>query len=324
MKKRTFVWVVDPLETLDLPNDTTLRLAQAALALGHRSVLLEPSGIALGSGSKPELIGRELLELPQPPRSLADLRLAKPAAIAVNASVQFHYRLDPPVDAHYLHPLQLLKLALKSPDQLVNPFEALSALSEKWIALLAAKKIAPPTLISADGGRLTTFARGHGTVILKPLHEAQSKGILRLEAIAPDLLETLHSRTDKGTTPVLLQKFQPAIETDGETRMWFLDGEFLGAFRKFPLAGDYKVDMDRGSRVRAHPKLTAAEKRLMSPMRSLLKKHRIRLAALDAIDGWVTDLNFTSPGLLLPLERFLDQDLAARIIRRLASVPRLG
>jgi hypothetical protein len=49
----------------------------------------------------------------------------------------------------------------------------------------------------------------------------------------------------------------------------------------------------------------------------LLRKHRIRLAAVDWIAGKITDFNITSPGLIVAMEKLLQRDLASQIVRRL-------
>ena len=43
----------------------------------------------------------------------------------------------------------------------------------------------------------------------------------------------------------------------------------------------------------------------------------IRLAAVDLIEGLVTDFNFTSPGLIPQMEGVLDENLARPIIKAL-------
>ena len=54
-----------------------------------------------------------------------------------------------------------------------------------------------------------------------------------------------------------------------------------------------------------------------------LKQQEIRLAAVDVIAGWVTDFNFTSPGLLPAMEVLEGKNLAREVIRALAPEQRL-
>ncbi len=48
-----------------------------------------------------------------------------------------------------------------------------------------------------------------------------------------------------------------------------------------------------------------------------LKKRKIRLAAVDLIDGLITDFNFTSPGLVTQIESATGVPLARKIIQAL-------
>jgi hypothetical protein len=47
----------------------------------------------------------------------------------------------------------------------------------------------------------------------------------------------------------------------------------------------------------------------------LLRKEKILWAAVDLIDGKVTDFNFTSPGLLVAMEDLLGENLAEKALK---------
>ena len=123
--------------------------------------------------------------------------------------------------------------------------------------------------------------------------------------------------TGKFTQPILLQKYQPEISR-GEVRLWFLDGMLLAQARKLPLPHDFRVNIDRGSRLVA-TLLTAREKKVAAKLARHLRSRGIRLAAVDLIGGLVTDFNFTSPGLLVQMEQITGKNLAGQIIQSLAK-----
>jgi glutathione synthase/RimK-type ligase-like ATP-grasp enzyme len=113
----------------------------------------------------------------------------------------------------------------------------------------------------------------------------------------------------------MLQRFLAGIR-NGEQRLWFLDGKLLAAACKRPKAGEFKIDMDRGGTV-ATTKLSAREKKAALKIGKHLRARGIRLAAVDLIEGYVTDFNFTSPGLLVQMEALLGENLAKPVIRAL-------
>ncbi|MGZ3687040.1 MAG: ATP-grasp domain-containing protein [Bdellovibrionota bacterium] len=308
MKK--FLWITDPWETLDHPRDTTLRLADEAIRLKHRSYWADVRSIRLEGGKV--LVDASRL------KAGAEREEASPARVTDFQSI--HYRTDPPVDLAYLHPLQLLRLGITgSKSKLVNPAEMLFSGNEKTEAALLGK-LMPPCVVASQWEPLRAFASAEKKVVLKPLHEAQSHGIELLEVASPAAEGPLRAGLEKATMnftrPVLLQRYLPGI-LQGETRLWFLDGKLLASVRKIPVDGDFRVDMDRGSRVVAVP-LRAREKAASQEIGVLLKREKIRLAAVDLIDGLVTDFNFTSPGLIVQMEEILRKNLARPIIEALA------
>jgi hypothetical protein len=76
--------------------------------------------------------------------------------------------------------------------------------------------------------------------------------------------------------------------------------------------------MDQGGRVIA-TSLSKQELHAATIIGQSLKKRKIRLAAVDLIEGLVTDANFTSPGLLLQMEQIANQNLAEIILKSLTQ-----
>ncbi len=312
-----FLFVTDPWETLDHARDTSLRLMEECLNLGveawwseHRSLRAEKGKIFLearrlkkvASGRQAETFHWGNFQSMEPRRFQRIL-----------------YRTDPPVDLEYLHPLQLLAAGLEEArgSELINPASVLFSQGEKLEAVLAGR-LAPKSLISADSARLKSFGSQQGRTILKPLHEAQSKGVQLLDFTdEPEKAdEALRSATQGFRRPVVLQEYLPGIVKNGETRLWFLDGKLLAHVKKKPKSGDYRIDMDQGGTL-AESTLSPREKNAIPVLARKLKSWRVRLAAVDLIDGKVTDLNFTSPGLLVPMEALLKKNLARTVVKAL-------
>jgi hypothetical protein len=104
--------------------------------------------------------------------------------------------------------------------------------------------------------------------------------------------------------------------SNGEVRMWFAMGRFIGALKKFPVSGDFRVLIDEGSRIEAHHP-DATEIKLTEEIGHALRKRRIALAAVDFISGKISDFNITSPGLLVQLEEVHGLNLAERVMLEL-------
>jgi glutathione synthase len=319
-KRQRLLWVTDPWNTLDHPRDTTLRLAQAATALGISQFWCDVKSIRL-ENQKICLDGRPILSIGSE-RSQSSFEWGETQIKSPKDFTWIHYRTDPPVDHAYLHPLQLIALDLQKSKttEVVNPLDVLFRLNEKLEAG-ALEEVMPPTLVSSQWEHLKHFGETQGRTVLKPLHEAQSHGIELLDWEDHESLEVAQKKLMQATQgfqmPVLLQKYLPGI-SEGETRLWFVDGKLLAYVKKLPMKGDFRVDMDRGSQL-APTSLTAKEKKVATQIAKHLKYRKIRLAAVDLIENLITDFNFTSPGLIPQMESILNENLSRRIMNAVAG-----
>lgn len=317
--KKRLLWVADPWETLDHAKDTTLRLMQESLQFPGRveSWFCDVRSIRIQDG-KVRLLAARLIDV-RPDRGPDAFHWTEARILEPRTFDSIIYRTDPPVDHAYIHPLQMLHLGIQGCDtRIVNPAAALALGNEKFEATRLGR-FAPASVISSDWEVLREFGRKEGATVLKPLHEAQSKGVELLHwkktSEEQQSRATLAILTESFTRPVILQRYLKGIEK-GESRLWFLDGELLAHVRKIPKPGTFRIDMDRGGTLALSP-LEARERRAARAIGKLLKQDGIRMAAVDLIDGLVTDYNHTSPGLLSPMETLLDRNLAAQVISAL-------
>ena len=314
MKAPFWLFVTDPWETLDHANDTTLRLMEAAVGrrvnvfwADVRTVRWEDGEVLVDAlaFSKADLAGARS-EGNLPPSAIWS---TKPTVFK-----QIHYRVDPPVDLAYIHPLQMLTQRARK--RLVNPPDSLLLFSEKTLAA-EVPELFPRTCVSSIESVLMGFLAQEGQVVLKPLHQAQSKGVKLLNHdLHADVHSALRAMTESFARPVLLQEYLPAVAEAGETRLWFVDGILIAAAQKIPARGQFVIDMDRGGSI-SRAKLSPQDRAAARKIGALLKKHRIRLAAVDWISGKITDFNITSPGLIVPMEKLLKQNLASKIVAKL-------
>lgn len=322
-KAKRFLWITDPWDRMDHPRDTTLRLAEEALKLGYENYWCDVRSIRLENG-RCLLDALRVLNI-SPGRQKSGFQFDAPVAMEPSEFDSLHYRVDPPVDAHYLHPLQILVTGLSGKKtgrrgELVNPAPVLFAANEKFEPAFLGP-LMPPSIVSARWEDLSRFGSQQGETVLKPLNQAQSKGVERIDWHAAGVQNGVRVRLERATSgftsPVLLQKYLPGIRERGETRLWFLDGKLIGTLRKLPLDDDFRVNVDRGSRL-APAQLGKIEKAAATRIGKHLRARKIRLAAVDLIDGLITDFNFTSPGLLVQMESILGKNLARGIVQTLA------
>jgi glutathione synthase len=151
--------------------------------------------------------------------------------------------------------------------------------------------------------------------VLKPLYLAQSKGVEVIDTHSFSIAtvrDRMKRATEDGRLPIIVQEFLPGI-SEGETRLWFVNGKLLATVRKKPLHGETIIDMDRGGTL-GKWKINSSERRVAAKISTLLKQKKILYAAVDLIDGKITDFNHTSPGLLVSMEDLLGENLAKRAL----------
>ncbi len=317
MSRPCLLFVIDPWETLDHANDTTLRLVEEAITMGADCFLAESRSIGLDRG-KVHGETKKVISI-SAPRTRDQIRTGPARWQELKSFDHIFYRTDPPVDLAYLLPLQLIasieRKKGRAGPRVHAPADTLFKLNEKW-APVALGALFPPSLVSASIVRLTAFLKREKRAVLKPLYLAQSRGVAVLSANRGKLAEAkkqLKIATDSGRIPVILQRYLPGI-IRGETRLWFIEGRLLAAIRKIPKAGESVIDMDRGGSL-ARAKLSARDRAATKKVGAYLRRHAILFAAVDLIDGKVTDFNHTSPGLLVAMETLLHRNLAREALR---------
>lgn len=314
MKKKKplrLLWIIDAWDTIDYENDTTLRLAEQALEMGAVCFLAENRSISLNDGKAVARV-EKILKIARP-RTASNIVRGKAEWMPLEPFDHFFYRADPPVDLAYLLPLQILASLHRKRIRVHSPPDSLFKLNEKW-APVRLGNLFPASRVSASVDNLIAFLRSHPKAVLKPLYLAQSRGVEVVELKSADensealLRKKLLLATEKETLPVILQKYLPGIQK-GETRLWFVDGKLLAAVRKIPKKGESIINMDEGGTL-GPANLNVADKKAVLAIGKVLRKEGILWAAVDLIDGKVTDFNHTSPGLLVAMEALLGKNLA--------------
>lgn len=134
-----------------------------------------------------------------------------------------------------------------------NPFEVVRWNTHKGYLIELEERGAPvvPTAWLGQGDRIDLAAlldsRGWKDVVAKPAIGAGSRGLVRIGSGMVELgqhhLDALLARGD-----VMVQPYQSAVETSGETSVVFIDGELSHAVRKVPAAGEIRIQVDFGGR----------------------------------------------------------------------------
>ena len=298
--------VLDPFNGYNFRKDTSHLLLLRLAERGHRICYTDPTGLS-SRDAEPAARCRPAKPVPDSPYFI----LGEEGSRRLDRFDLILMRKDPPVDAAYLTALQLLDRA-RIP--VFNRPASLARFNEKLSTLLFPDWI-PRTVVSADRDEIERFRREAGGVaVLKSLDTFGGRGVRKRDRDEPELVGAL---TRQGRLPVLVQEYLPVER--GEKRIFLIGGEPAGALLRYPPAGSFLTDPDRGGRI-APATLTPRERQLCAELAPFLKQNGLWFTGIDVIDGRLTDINITSPGLVWEWNEVDGVDHSHEITERLEKL----
>ena len=310
------LFVVDPLGTLMPEIDASIGLMVAAQELGAAVWTCTPEQLAVIDGRVRARAKRVVLSSRRrgdDHRWLVERTWydeVESAVLDIGCSIDVVLlRIDPPVDARYLHTTYLLDLVEAAGVRVVNRPEGVRALHEKLVALHF-PELCPETIVTADPRQVRELVARVGAAVVKPVDGFAGTDVwlLRDDAAASALAE---SATRAGRQHVIAQEFLPAVG-DGNKRLFLLDGEIVGAVLRRPAPDDFRI----GPPV-AEADIDGDDRAIAAAVSPLLERHGIAIAGLDVIAGRLIEVNVTCPGGMHKTDALLGTDLSGTIVRRL-------
>jgi glutathione synthase len=225
-------------------------------------------------------------------------------------------RKDPPVDEVYLYATHLLELAERGGVRILNRPRALRAWNEKLGSLRFAHLMAP-SLVSSRVAQISAFAAEHGEVVLKPLGGRAGQGVVHVRGDAPGLPSLLELVTRQERLPVMAQAFLPGVRA-GDKRILLVDGEPLGAINRLPRKGEFRSNLALGGTPEP-TELNTAERRICEAIAPTLRDDGLFFVGIDVIDGYLSEINVTSPTGVREVEGLSGVPLADLTIERFLS-----
>jgi glutathione synthase len=229
-------------------------------------------------------------------------------------------RQDPPFDLAYISATHLLERV--HPKTLVVNDPAHVRNAPEKIFVTEFSELMPPTLLTRDRAEINAFRAEHGDIVMKPLYGNGGAAVFRLEK--DDLnygsLYDLFAATFR--EPWVVQKFLPGVR-QGDKRIILVDGEFAGAVNRVPAADDLRSNMVRGGAAVATD-LTPREREICQRLGPALRARGLLFSGIDVIDGWLTEINVTSPTGIRAIKNLGGPDIAALIWDKIEAQRKVG
>jgi glutathione synthase len=296
---------MDPIERINVRGDSTFALLLEAQGRGHALSYYTPDRLALRDGKVAAAV--QPLEVRDSAGNHFTLGTARPAALSSFDVVLL--RQDPPFDlayissTHMLERLQPKTLVVNDPAQVRNAPEK--------VFVTEFPDLMPPTLVTRDLDAIKVFRAEMGDIVMKPLYGKGGEAVFRIGrddlnfGSFYDLFATMFRE------PWVVQKFLPAIR-NGDKRIILVDGDFAGAVNRVPAADDLRSNMVRGGVPKATD-LTARERDICTRLGPALRERNLLFVGIDVIDGFLTEINVTSPTGIRAVKNLGGPDIAALI-----------
>ncbi|MBO9454476.1 glutathione synthase [Paracoccus sp. R12_1] len=306
---------MDPIEDVAIHADSTFRIGLEAEARGHRLFQYAADQLRYDEG---RVIARgrpvTLRRIEGDHVSFGDWEEVELTEFDV-----VWLRQDPPFDMAYVTSTHLLDRVHPATLVVNDPFWVRNC-PEK-LMVLDFPDLTPPTMIARDLAAFRRFRDRHDEIIVKPLYGNGGAGVFHLRRGDPNLSALLETFAGINREPMIAQKYLPAV-SKGDKRIILIDGEVAGAINRVPQEGEARSNMHVGGRAEKVG-LTEREREICARLAPVLREKGLIFTGIDVIDGWLTEINVTSPTGIQELERFDGINAAAMmwdaIERRLSA-----
>ena len=308
---------MDPIDKINIAEDTTFRIAEEAQKRGHELFYF----------------------LPQDLTYIENQLVAQARTLKVRRSVGNHFTLgpteklslvndvdiiwlrqDPPFDMSYITTTHLLDFLVGKTLVVNNPFWVRN-FPEK-ILVLNYPDLTPPTMVGCDVGMFKAFRKMHGDTIVKPLYGNGGAGIFKIGKDDPNLSSLIELFHNISREPIIMQKFLPDVKL-GDKRVILVDGLPVGAINRVPIQGEIRSNMHVGGKA-LQVDLTSRDLEICKTVGPLMKEKGQILVGLDIIGDMLTEINLTSPTGIQELERFNNINVAKKVWECLEERHKLG
>jgi glutathione synthase len=296
---------MDPIQRINIKGDSTFALLLEAQRRGHQLTYYTPDRLALLNGR----LFAHVESLSVRDTAGDHFTLNEPRRVELADLDVVLLRQDPPFDLAYVTTTHLLERIHPKTLVVNDPAHVRNAPEKVFVTEFA--DLMPPTLISRDLAEIKAFRAEHGDIVMKPLYGKGGEAVFRLER--EDLnfgsLYDLFASTFREQWVV--QKFLPNIK-NGDKRIILVDGEYAGAVNRVPATDDLRSNMVRGG-VPAATELTKREAEICKRIGPALRERGLLFVGIDVIDGYLTEINVTSPTGIRAIKNLGGPDVAALI-----------
>ncbi len=307
---------IDPLEKLNIKKDSSLLLAHTFKELGKEVYIVFEKDFYLLDSELPALeVYPFASELKKNSFYLSDFKLKPKSLLKLKKGDVIHMRIDPPYDGRYQRYLWMLEYLESFGIRIINNPKGIMLHNEKLHAFKQKQsQIGSFVGLSLKGFEsylLTVKDRLYKEIIMKPLDGFSGIGVEKFDVSHKDLKEIFKRKIKESDGPIIVQPFIDKVY-QGEQRALYYAGRELGTILKKPLEGEFLSNIAQGAAFE-RSKLDSHTKNLCDEIAWDLKAYDVPLVAYDILDGKITEVNITCPGLIVEVSHAMGVNLAEEI-----------
>jgi glutathione synthase len=307
---------MDPIERINIKGDSTFALLLEAQKRGHDLTYYTPDRLALLDGR----VFAHVQSLTVRDKAGDHFTVDRPRRIELAELDVVLLRQDPPFDLAYVTTTHLLERIHPRTFVVNDPAHVRNAPEKVFVTEFA--DLMPPTLISRDLAEIKAFRAEHGDIVMKPLYGKGGEAVFRLEREDLNFGSLFDLFASTFREQWVVQKFLPNIR-NGDKRIILVDGEYAGAVNRVPAADDLRSNMVRGG-VPAATELTKRELEICKRIGPALRQRGLLFVGIDVIDGYLTEINVTSPTGIRAIKNLGGPDVAALIWDKIEARRKAG
>jgi glutathione synthase len=296
---------MDPIERISIRGDSTFALLLEAQQRGHGISYYTPDKLAMNGGK----IFATVQPLQVRDAEGSHFTLGEPRRAELTEFDAILLRQDPPFDLNYITTTHLLERIHPKTLVVNDPAQVRNAPEKMFVTEFP--ELMPPTLLSRDLAEIKRFRTEHGDIVMKPLYGKGGEAVFLIEREDPNFGSLYDLFSTSFREAWVTQKFLPAVR-QGDKRIILVDGEFAGAVNRVPAADDIRSNMVRGGAAKA-TELTERERDICARIGPSLRERGLLFVGIDVIDGWLTEINVTSPTGIRAIKNLGGPDIAAMI-----------
>jgi len=308
-----FLIIGDALETLNAKSDTSLYFARTLLSGGDSVVWSKPSELAW-QGIQLSASGLSLKKFKR-----GDIPNSETVNhLSIHDFSTIFIRKDPPFNVDYvrlcwlLMPFEKKIPMLNRPQNLLRYHEKMLPFEVCHQGFISEEDLIPQWIVKSkvDLDRALDEAGGQDFVVKPWLGFGGNK----VERMTKSEVSRVSDRFEK--EDLILQKFDPEVLTNGDRRVFFWRGKYIGDFVRMPASGSMVSNLAQGGSA-VKRDLSKADQKLIWKIEKFLEASKIDFAGADLIGSRLNEINITSPTGLGAYEDLFGKDLSIKMMEDL-------